>query len=410
MATSVRSPSARPWTDAIASVRPSEAFLICFLFVLPINTEAIAFPAFTQIKIGLGGLAAFSATLAFISARKNASGRDYLRAQVVGWLPYLYVSVLILATLRPLPGRRYELLLEFLVGTAALIIAERCRRGSALKILLVVSVGHLVFAVVSGDRAPSTLGFERLTGASHAITLGFESGMVLLWTVSQLKRWRDQKFLLSALLFLSLYTWYSAFSRTALIGTSAALVLLWVFSAKVRTPAATVVRLVAASMAVASVLYLLGGALFREVTGDNPAGFASATGRTSIWSNVWAFRNDFIIRGFGFGVLQDMDGPDTQIYRATEGLPVENAVLNSVMMAGVLGGLLYTLIIVNLLVRAVSMIRHGESAFPLAASVLLITDTMFSVAASEAGIEWYWLLAILTVVHVPPPNLQRQNE
>lgn len=396
-ATKIREPG-RARLDVTLSTHPNEACLVLYLFVLPLNTESLAFPAFTMIKIALGVLAAFTAVISVMQGPQPRGAHAWERFGLVGWSAYLYVGVLVAASLRSLPLRRHELLIQFLIGTVALIVAERCRRGSALRILLTVSVGHLVLASLLGKRAPSTVGIERLTGASHAITLGFESGILLLWALSCLGRRHRHTGWLGLLIALAGYTLFASFSRTALIGTAVAVLVLWALRSRAPTVAGTVVRLLVGSLGVVAMLLLFGGRLLSYLQGRDTSDFSTASGRTAIWSNVWAYRNEYLVHGFGFGVLQSADGPDVDLYRATTGLPMEDSFLNALVMAGILGALLFSLLLLGVLMRSLMAARRHKAEFPACAAVLLLVFAVFSEDPSGPGIEWYWLLVIWTLV------------
>lgn len=375
---------------------PHELALLFYLLVEPLNASELGSLPIAKLKLVTSGLLAVTLLLAVLSPRRvgwrelQPSTRVFLRILAV------YCLLLVVATVtRHLPSVRYSIFASFLLSPVALYVCESLRSGSFFKIVALATTGHLGFALVYRRYVLDATGHERLSGGSHPILLGFEAGVLLVLSVGSLFSGERRAFRDLAGVAVSSATLFLAFSRTALVATSAALVTMFVMRRRARV----LMRLLVASLVAFVALPLVMPRAVDWLSRGNAASFHDATGRTQIWSQILALRSDYQVKGYGYAALHDALGPDLTVLRATAGRPAENAFLAAALMGGVLAAML----VLGLLVfgcRALILARGYLGGASIGIAVLLIITSMFSDGTSGTGFQWFWLLASVSMLEL----------
>jgi O-antigen ligase len=184
-----------------------------------------------------------------------------------------------------------------------------------------------------------------------------------------------------------LYALYGAFSRAALISFTVGIVALVAFRVR-RHRVAKVVGVVvlawwAYQLAAERVVRFLGGNDLESVTG--------ASGRYEIWDQVLSV-NDQWWRGWGFAALKYPDGPDWALFAATDQRPAENALLQAVLMGGVVAGLLWLWLAWRAL-RILWEARDVAGGATIYLGIVLSVAATFSVGLSGVSSDCWWLMA-----------------
>jgi hypothetical protein len=317
---------------------PHEVAVIAMGFVLPLGGDSSG-PSWLgdpNVRIALIGAAMVALALNELGQRQKFPLRPAVRATVLPLV--LYGGLLGIDSLSwRLPADRMMLYGAYIVATgAAYILCERSRPGSFLDVAYRVGVLHVAFMTIYGERETLFEGTERLTGALSAVSLGFEATMVLAIAASQLRARRGRLVPL-VIAGISVYIIYATFSRAALISLALGAALAFICGRRIKP-----LRLIALAVALIVGYYTLADRILLALGGQQQYGFASLTGRTTIWQRV-IDHNEHWFRGYGFAALRFKDGlgPDAILRRWTGGLPAENALLFAVLMAGLLAGALW---------------------------------------------------------------------
>jgi len=375
---------------------PHELALLLYLLVEPLNATALGSLPIAKLKLISSGLLALTLILSLLSPRRvrwsemQPSTRLFLR--LLG--AYCLLLCLTTAT-RQLPSVRYSMFAAFLMSPVALYVCESMRSGSFFRVVALATMGHLGFALAYRHYVVDASGHERLSGGSHPILLGFEAGVLLVLSVGSLFSMDRRAFRDLIGVAVGGATLFLAFSRTAIIATSAALVAMFV----VRRHSRVLTRFLIAGLVAFVALPLLVPRAVDWLSRGNAASFHDATGRTQIWSQILSFRSTYQVRGFGFAALHDGMGPDLRIYLATNGEPSENAFLGAALVGGVLAALLLVVMLV-VACRALVLARGYLGGASIGIAVLLIATSMFSDGPSGSGFQWFWLLACVSMLEM----------
>ncbi|HTD47399.1 MAG TPA: O-antigen ligase family protein [bacterium] len=188
------------------------------------------------------------------------------------------------------------------------------------------------------------------------------------------------------------------FSKTALVGATAAVLLLWTLAGLREKPAQLGAQLIAITIP----LLLLWGRVTNETAAylEDPYGDpATLSGRIPLWQIVMSLSTEHPWLGFGYGTFREVIRPYSGIW-GIEIVHAHNAYLTALLQTGVVGAALTLLLAVVVLGQAVRLVRHRRSDaarlwIALAALVLIrsLTEGTFGAGGFEFG-----LLAALGVL------------
>lgn len=370
----------------------SYALLVVFLTAFPLSTAVSGWPLLGVAKQAL------LASLLLVLIHDLLHGLPAERMSVDNSLPIIglsaYAALVLVSSL--LNGKPLGDLGEYVaipVSVLALLACERRKAGSFFQAVMLSTVFHLVIAVVVNDRTlDETSGVARLGGLSHPITLGVEAGIAILYglrvvtTPGQARKWGV------ALVILGGYVLIEAFSKTAILGTLTGL-LTMVSWRVAKDLTSRMLILVTASTAT---WLLVGPELLATLVGGNLEVYESATGRTSTWTAIWNQLPEYYLYGYGWAPLRDATGRDSQALGITTGFGAENSFLAALLMAGVLGFILFLRLWGIVAVRG-ARCSGATEGFSIALLVLLTVACLFVDALAGLSFLWWWLLAVISL-------------
>lgn len=367
--------------------------LIGFLVVLPLNSELVG-PVVGVGKPAL--LAALLGSLILSSLHRDRARGRVLQPDGLTWAALIGYAAVVAGsmTLHRAPSDDWFQYAAIPVSLLALWVSERTHPGSFLRALVFSAIFHLGFALVLGHREVGTSGADRLTGGSHPITLGIEAGLVFCFAVALWLTGRLRAF--AALVgVLAVWVLFQSLSRTAIIATIAALVLLLVTH---RTRDIGPRILVVVGLGPLAAYFLLDDFITALVGRGDLQGFLTATGRFTIWNRILAAVGDYALTGFGWAPLHTPDGPDARLFRATAGLPAENSFLAAFLMAGAAGLILFVLVFVRAL--AVSL-RWAGTTTGASGALVTICFAVAMLGDGSAGLsnQWWWLIGLFSLAN-----------
>lgn len=378
---------------------PHEWALAVLAFVMPLGASAQ--PAFLSSSGFRAGTAALTAVLLCMSLPKLS--KDYkLRSSARYALPpmIVYMIVVSVATVRDdLSDVRYQLFALFPLAVLGFYVTERFRPGSWLRIVYAASVGHLIMAVSTGSTRMAFGGVSRLEAGTSAVLLGFEASLVMV--VSFWFMWNRRARLANFCIFLLAgYCLYAAFSRAAFVSALVGCGVVFVFWGRgrfLRFLLAAVVGLLTYSIVLPQLITFLGA--------NDTESLSGASGRYRIWGIALTYFDEWF-RGYGFTALYDHGGPDAELKAAVFDLPLENAVLEALFMAGVFGAVAWLWLYWR--VARVTIIEVAASrGLSLAMLATLSIGAFYSVGLSGVSFDWWWLLAAFSfagTIQAAPPR------
>lgn len=373
-----------------ASVR--HVVLLLFLIFLPLNSNALGAVVGVGKPVTMALLLGALVLDALYRANQPSPRRPWPGSG--GWAVLAAYAGVIAASMA-LHSFSIDAWVEYLalpLGLFALWVSERTRAGSFVSALLLASTAHLVIAIVTNIRAVGTSGANRLTGGSHPITIGVESGLILVYAVAILLSGR-RRVLGIVLALLSGYVMIESMSRTAVLATLVALTALVVAHRRGEVRSRLVVLLGLAPLAVSFLL----DDLLRVLAGDaGLQSLLSVTGRTRIWAQVLADFPNHAAVGYGWAPLHGPDGPDAQLYLATGGLSAENSFFAALLMAGVAGLVLFVFIVVRAMFAALTA-PHVATGFGVAGATICFAVALVGDGSSGLNYQWWWLLGLFSL-------------
>lgn len=379
----------RPLADRLFARGAELALVPAFVFTALNSAGALSFIASQPIKIASIALGLAAGLIVLIKGRPAPRFPLF-----VGLVVLLVVLFLITSMVRDIPQSRFLLFGQYVALVAACLIWLSVRPDRLLTVLYSASLVHLVLARVFPTAEQWGDGLTRLSGGSHPITLGFEACAVALTTIVALfgPISAMRRVLLAVIAAYALYILVEAFSRQSLIAMAIALVVL-----AVALPGAfRWVRAFAAFGIAGGIFALLGGDGIAELLGANQlTDLSTATGRTDIWARVLPYFGEFAGFGYGYAALNDSRGPDLHIYFASGGETAENAVLQILLDLGVVGALVWA---VMLVVGIGIMLRsRGESrVLALSAIPVFLSSLLVASSLGDGGMQWWWFLALVS--------------
>lgn len=379
----------RPLADRLIAHGAELALVPAFVFTALNSAGALSFIASQPIKIASIALGLAAAAVVLVKGRPRPRYPVF-----VGLVAMLVLALLLTSMLRDIPLNRLLLFGQYscLVGVSLVWLSVRPDR--LLSVLYTASLVHLVLARVFNTSEPWEGGASRLSGGSHPITLGFEAAIVALTTavalfgaISVIRR-----VVLGVVTVYALYILVAAFSRQSLIAMAIALIVL-----AIALPGAF--RWVRAFVAVGiagAVFSLLGGDGIASLLGETQlSDLSSGTGRTDIWARVLPFFGEFAGFGYGYGALNDANGPDLHIYFASGGETAENSILQILLDVGVVGGVIWAVMLltgIGILIRA-----RGESrVLTISAIPVFLASLLVASSLGDGGMQWWWFLAVVS--------------
>ncbi len=372
-----------------------ELGLIALGFVMPLDKGA-AWRVLAEDRTQLVAMVAAAGLLVLRAARSRWRMPRLHGPVAAVWRPLvLYVAVLGVATCtRSLPSERVALYFPLVVVLVGVWVCEAYRPGSFHDVVYRVGVLHLIAAVAWRTTEVSGFGVDRLTGGTHPVLLGLEAAgvFIIAWT-----RWTRRAGawprLSLAVCGLALGVLAAAFSRTALISFTVAVVFAAVYRGRPRLRPAKA----AFAVGCAVIAYgLVSGPILDLLGGTAPESLANASGRYQLWSDVIG-HNDQWLRGYGFAALRDPDGPDIALYRVTGGLPAESSPLQALLMAGVAGAGLWCWFAWRA-GRELWQRRDTASGATVFFGIIVAVEAIYGVGMSGVSYTFWWVLAAVSLV------------
>lgn len=363
---------------------PHEWALALLGFVMPLGaTTQLAFLASGGVRIAAASLAAFFLCIAMLKLKDSQPLSKAVRFGLPAVI--VYMAVISIATLRDdLPGIRYQLFALFPLAVLGFYITERFRPGGWLRIVYIISVGHLVLAVTTGSTRIAFGGAQRLEAGTSGVLLGFESVIVLVvafWFIRQ----RRARFMNLCVMALAGYCLFAAFSRAAFLSMMLSACIVFVFWGRGKF-LRFIVAAVAATLSYSVVL----PKLISFLSVNDVESLYGASGRYRIWGNALEVFDEWF-RGYGFTAMYDQEGPDAGLKAATFNLPLENTPLQALYMAGIIGVILWAWMYWRL-VRVLWSVRVASGGVSLALLATLTVAAFYSVGLSGVSFDWWWLL------------------
>lgn len=377
--------------------------LVLFLALLPLNSQVIGSPIVSTGKPLSAGLLLVTLlhwTIYVFPIGREARTEFVVRNQMLPsqpvWLALTAYATLLLVSTLVNKGEARDLN-EYLMFPLSLIVfyvSERTERGSFFKALVTASCIHLVVAILLNQRTiDETSGAMRLGGGAHPITLGIESGLILLFVISKMISGTLDVLLAITLFSISLYTLFASFSKTAIIGTACGLLFLIATHKRAGSRARTVGF---ASMA-GLVIYLGGPTIASALVGGRSTeAFVTGTGRLNIWQDIWNFFPDYYLFGYGWAPLHRAGGASAALYNRTGGLGAENSFVASLLMGGI-GAFLLFLIIWTAMFKAAIRMSAETSGFSGGALTVLTGAAMLVDSLAGLNYLWWWVLGIFSL-------------
>lgn len=370
----------------------SFAVLVLFLIFLPLNSNALGAVVGVGKPVTMALLLGALVLDGLYPANQPSARRPWPGS--AGWAMLAAYAAVIAASMT-LHSSSVDAWVQYLalpLGLLALWVSERTRAGSFVSALLLASTAHLVIAIITNIRAVGTSGASRLTGGSHPITIGVESGLILVFAVAILLSGR-RLVLGAALVLLSGYVMVESLSRTAILATLVALAALMVAHRRGEMGPRLIVLLGLAPL-VASFLF---DDLLRVLQGDaDIQSLLSVTGRTRIWAHILADLPNHAAVGYGWAPLHGPGGPEARLFLATGGLAAENSYFAALLMAGVAGLVLFVLIVARAMRAALSN-PHVATGFGVAGATICFAVALVGDGSSGLNSQWWWLLGLFSV-------------
>jgi hypothetical protein len=114
-----------------------------------------------------------------------------------------------------------------------------------------------------------------------------------------------------------------------------------------------------------------------------------------MWARLLDVRSLYEAHGYGFGALNDLNGPDFNILLANFGQNAENALLQAFIMGGYPGAILWLVGVVLVLVHALRHTPRLSDTVALAVPVVGCALSVYSLAGF--GHPWTLLLALVSL-------------
>lgn len=372
---------------------PHEVGLVLLAFVLPLS--ATARPAVLGLNSTKGVvLVAAVGALVVHMLWATRSAQYTLGPRLRGFLVLLAVYTGFVAVMTfsraGIPSERQQLFLPTVVVIWAFWLCEQQRPGSVFDIQYRASVMFVVYSVINGD-AVDTGAYAQRQSFSHVL-VGFFATLVLLVGYSRFRRQSDMRRLVTlSWMSIAAYVLLVSFSRAALVSFAAAVMIRWVFG----NPRSRGVKVLFSLAVILAVFQYVAPRVVAILARGNVQSFMSATGRIESWREI--LRNDHSLwRGYGYAALHDDHGPDKGLYIVTQGIGAENALLQVMLVAGLVGVVLWLWLIVRAF-KAVWSVRDVDRGMALSVGIILLVNALFSIGMSGQPGAFWWLIGLVAL-------------
>lgn len=374
---------------------PHELALIALGTVMPLTEDTAGALASAQAKAGIGALALYACVAMMLIKRTRplpqAVQRSVVPLMVIA-ITYTLSSGYWWATLPSIGSARWQLLILFFIGIIGFYTCESLRPGSFVDIVFGVGCVHMVIALVSGETTVTEAGAERLTALNSPVLLAFEATLVLALALVRAYTARSglARLAFVAVAVIAGYVTYAAFSRTAFISIAlgvAAVVLMRVR----RDPLGLLAAVLAGTLA----WFGLRNLFIDFLGGADSTSLDNASGRYWIW-NVILDSNQHPWAGHGFAAMRYLGGPDDYLLRATEGLSAENAILQTLIMGGVVAMIAWLVLAFRAL-KVLWKVRDFYGHVSVFIAITLILNMIYSVGQSGVSAQIWCLLAAFSL-------------
>lgn len=308
-----------------------------------------------------------------------------------------------------------RLVLLFMLGVGAAGLANTLAPRNLLLLAVLAPLIYLVLGVgaeiAAGTFQPLQSAY-RFSGTMHPNRGAINFAVFFLAAWALWKEKRRRVFLLMA--FVAFVFLFLTKSRTAMASVIAVAVLQYALS---RGHSARL-AMVSSVVAFVSLLVLVGPFLFSSVPegatfrrGGERESFGTLTGRTKLWGQLSGFYEERPVLGYGYGAFWSEDRSHDVMEE--QGWPIShahNAYLDTLLESGPVGLLVYALILILGMVRAVAYYRRsGDVAYWFFASVLsfCLLDGFLESVPIHRGMLTFFALVILAYLafHKAPQPL-----